>query len=101
MTAVFNILCGIFLVGAVRASDDYKDFQRGFCQFKVELNELKDKILGNDEFDVWKPLRKIWCDVKFEKEEYLQLAFTIFLLTAIIIIAAMLLKAICDCLCGR
>lgn len=101
MSAVLQILCGMFLVGAVKTSDDYKDFQRGICQFKVEFNELKEKILGNEEFDVWKPLRKIWCDVKFEKEEYLQLAFTLFVLVAIILVAAMLLKAICDCFCGR
>lgn len=101
MSALLKIICGVFLVGAVKSSDDYKNFQRGFCQLKVEFNEFKENILGNEEFDIWKPLRKIWCDIKFEKEEYLQLAVTIFVLICIVIIVIMLLKAICHCLCGR
>lgn len=101
MSAVLRIICGIFLAGTVSATDEYKEFQKGFCQFKVEFNEFKEKILGNEEFDVWKPLRKIWCDVKFEKQEYLQLALTLLVFTLIIIVVVMLLKAICDCICGR
>lgn len=100
MSVVFNIIYGLFLAGVVK-SDDVKDFQKGWCQLKVEVNELKEKILGNEEFDMWKPLRKIWCNIKFENEEYLQLAVTILVFLILLIIALLILKAICNCICGQ
>ncbi|KAL5288120.1 hypothetical protein ACFFRR_008775 [Megaselia abdita] len=99
MSAALKIICGMFLVGVVRTDDDYREFQRGVCYFKAEFNELKEKVLGNEEFDIWKPLKKIWCDVKFENEEYLQLTLTLFVIIAIIVVAILLLKAILKCFC--